>query len=101
MLYAEDAGIVSKSAEGLAKMTVIANGFEAAGHTVSEKKTEKMLLRTPNQTPLTSPLVIKAAGQMTNRLRSFFTSAALSARPPTLCQRSNDGSDSHASIGSP
>ena len=40
MLYADDAGIVSKSAEGLAKvMTVIVTVFEAAGLTVSEKKT--------------------------------------------------------------
>ena len=38
MLYADDAGIVSKSAEGLAKMmTVIVTVFEAAGLTVSEK----------------------------------------------------------------
>ena len=48
MLYADDAGIVSKSAEGLAKrMTVIVTVFEAAGVTaVSEKRTETMLLRT-------------------------------------------------------
>ena len=39
MLYAGDAGIVSKLAEGLAKMrTVIVTVFEAAGLTVSEKK---------------------------------------------------------------
>ena len=64
MLYADDAGIVSKSAEGLAKMTtVIATVFEAAGLTVSEKNTETMLLRTPDQAPCTSPLVIEAAGQ--------------------------------------
>ena len=45
MLYADDAGIVSKSAEGLAKMmTVIVTVFEAAGLTVSEN-TETMLLR--------------------------------------------------------
>ena len=44
-------------------MTVIVNVFEAAGLTVSEKNTETMPLRTPNQTPLTSPLVIEAAGQ--------------------------------------
>ena len=51
ILYADDAGIISKSAEGLAKrMTVMVNVFEAAGITVSEKKTETMLLRTPNQT---------------------------------------------------
>ena len=49
MLYTDDAGIVSKSAEGLAKMmTVIVTVFEAAGLTVS-LKTETMLLRTPDQ----------------------------------------------------
>ena len=64
MLYADDAGIVSKSAEGLAKiMTVIVTVFEATGPTVSEKKTETMLLRTPNQAIRTSPLVVEAAGQ--------------------------------------
>ena len=47
MLYADDAGIVSKSAEGPAKMmTVIVTVFEAAGLTVSDQKTETMLLRT-------------------------------------------------------
>ena len=40
MLYADDVGVVSKSAEGLAKMmTVIVTVLEAAGLTVSEKKT--------------------------------------------------------------
>ena len=64
MQYADDAGIGSKSAEGLAKMmTVIVTVFEASGLTVSEKKTETMLLRTPDQAPCTSPLVIEAAGQ--------------------------------------
>ena len=39
MLYADDAGIVSKSAKGLAKMmTVIVKIFEATGLTVSEKE---------------------------------------------------------------
>ena len=53
-----------KSAGGLAKMmAVIVIVFEAAGLTVSEKKTENMLLRTPNQAPQTSPPVIEAAGQ--------------------------------------
>ena len=64
MLYADDAGIVSNSAEGLAKMmtVIVTVVFEAAGLTVSEK-TETMLLRTPDQAPCTSPLVIEAAGQ--------------------------------------
>ena len=72
MLYADDAGVVSKSAEGLAKMmTVIVTVFEAAGLTVSEKKTETMLLRTPNQALRTSPLVIEAAGQRYKQTTQF------------------------------
>ena len=64
MLYADDAGIASKSAEGLANMmTVIVTVFQAAGLTVSEKKTGTMLLRTPNQAIRTSPLVVEVAGQ--------------------------------------
>ena len=40
MLYGDDAGVVSKSPEGLTKMmTVIVTVFEAAGLIVSEKKT--------------------------------------------------------------
>ena len=64
MLHDDNAGIVSKSAEGLAEMmTVIVPTFEAAGLTVSEIKTENMLLRTLDQTTLAPPLVIAAAGQ--------------------------------------
>jgi len=72
MLYADDAGIVSKSAEGLARMmTVIVTVFEAVGLTVSEKKTETMLLRTPDQTFTTSPLAIEAAGQKYKQTTQF------------------------------
>ena len=64
MLYADDAGIVFKSMEGLAKvMTVIVTVFEEAGLTVSEEKTETTLLRTPDKAPRTPSLVIEAAGQ--------------------------------------
>ena len=64
MLYADDAGIVSKSAEGYAKMiTVIVTVFEAAGFIVSETKIVTILLRIFNQVVPTSPLVVKAAGQ--------------------------------------
>ena len=52
MLYADDAGISLRLAEGLAKMmTVIVTVFEAAGLTVSETRTETMLLRTPAKRP--------------------------------------------------
>ena len=43
------------------------NRFRGAGLTVSEKKTETMLLRPPDQEPCTSPLVIEAAGQRYRR----------------------------------
>ncbi|MEP3868643.1 MAG: hypothetical protein ABJM32_09625, partial [Parasphingorhabdus sp.] len=60
------------SAEGLARMmTVIVTVFEAVGLTVSEKKTETMLLRTPDQTFTTSPLAIEAAGQKYKQTTQF------------------------------
>ena len=81
MLYADDAGIVSKSAQGLAKMmTVVVTVFEAAGLTVSDKKTETMLLRTPDQARCTSPLVIEAAGQRYGQTTQFFIWVILSTQ---------------------
>ena len=50
-------------------MTVSVTVFEAAGLTVSEKKTETMLLRTPDQAPCTSPLVIE--GQRCRQTTQF------------------------------
>ena len=95
MLYADDAGVVSRSAEGLAKMmTVIVTVFEAASLTVSEN-TETMLLRTSDQAPCTSPLVIEAAGQRHRQTTPFCIWAVLSTQAPILCQISNGGSDSH------
>ena len=47
MMYADDAGIVSRSPAGLARiMTVIMEVFGAFGLAVSEKKTETLLMRT-------------------------------------------------------
>ena len=71
MLYADDAGIVSRSPAGLARMTVIVEVFGAFGLTVSEKKTETLLMRAPEkaQQPGETPksplpaLEIAAAGQ--------------------------------------
>ena len=63
MLYADDAGIVSKSTEKLAKMmTVIVTVFKAAGLTVSENKTGAMLLQTRDLASRAAPFVIEAAG---------------------------------------
>ena len=53
------------------------------------------MLRTPNQVPHTSPLVIEAAGQRYKQTTSFCTWTVMSARGLTLCQRSHDGFDSH------
>ena len=50
MLQADDAGIVSRSPAGLAKMmTVIVEVFGAFDLTVSEKKTETLLMRAPEK----------------------------------------------------
>ena len=54
------------------------NVFEAVGLTVSEKKTEAMLLRTLNQTPLTSPLVIEAAGQYKQTVQFWYLGGLIS-----------------------
>ncbi|CAB1108585.1 unnamed protein product [Ectocarpus sp. CCAP 1310/34] len=69
MLYADDAGVVSRSAEGLARMmTIIVEVFGEFGLTLSEKKTETLLMRAKDK-PTTSqpasppPLTIEAAGQ--------------------------------------
>ena len=95
MLYADDAAIVSKSAEGLAKMmTVIVTVFEAAGLTVSEKS-ETMLLRIPDQAPCTSPLVTRQQARGIDRQRSFGIWAVLSTQAPIVCQTSYGVSDSH------
>ena len=76
MLYVDDAGIVSKSAEGLANiktMTVIVTVFEAAGLTVSQKKTGdySMLFRTRDQTSTAPSPVIEAAGQKYRQTTQF------------------------------
>ena len=53
-----------ESAEGLAKiMTVIVTVFEAAGLTVSKKKTETTLQRTLGQVLPTSPLAVESVGK--------------------------------------
>ena len=72
MLCADDAGIVSRSPAGLARMmSVIVEVFGAFGLTVSEKKTETLLMRAPEKaqqpgetpTPPLPALEIAAAGQ--------------------------------------
>ena len=88
MLYADDGGIASKSTEGLAKMrTVIVTVFEAAALTVSEKKTETMLPRTPDQAPGPHRSPSRQQARGVDRQRSFYIWAVLSTQAPTLCQK--------------
>eukprot|EP00752_Nemacystus_decipiens_P012931 g11445.t1 len=67
MLYADDAGFMSKSGEGLAKMmTIIVEVFREFGLTVSERKTLTLVMRVKEKQspPLPPPpLIIEAAGQ--------------------------------------
>ncbi|CAB1119063.1 unnamed protein product [Ectocarpus sp. CCAP 1310/34] len=70
MLYADDAGVVSRSAEGLARMMIIIiEVFGEFGLTVSEKKMETLLMHAKDRPTTTSqrapppPLTIEAAGQ--------------------------------------
>ena len=80
MLYADDAGIVSRSPAGLARMmTIIVEVFGAFGLNVSEKKTETLLMRAPEKaqqpgetpTPPLPVLEIAAAGQKYHQVHQF------------------------------
>ena len=74
MLYADDAGVVSRSADGLARMmTIIVQVFGEFGLTVSEKKTETLLMRVKEKqpTPPPPPLIIEAAGQKYTQTLEF------------------------------
>ena len=82
-----------KSAEGLAKMmTVIVTVLEAAGLTVSDKKTETMLLlRTPDQAPYTSPPSSRQQARGTDGQRSFCIWAVLSTQAPIYAKNQTAG----------
>ena len=80
MLYADDAGIVTRSPAGLARIitrmiTFIVEVFGAFGLTVSEKKTETVLMWAPvrvqqpreTPTPPLPALQIAADGQKYNQ----------------------------------
>ena len=79
MLYADDAGVVSPSPEGLEKMmTVIVTACAAFGPTVSEVKTEIMCLQTKGGGHV--PLTVTAAGQVYKQTVQFvYLGGAISA----------------------
>ena len=70
MLHADDACIVSRSPQGIAKMmSVFVEVFGACDLTVSEKKTQVMTMPTP-RAPV-EKMRIEAAGQRYNQTDSF------------------------------
>ena len=79
MLYADDAGIVSRSLEGLEKMvTVIVTACSSFGLTASEAKTEIMCMQTKGGG--TVWFTINAAGQVCEQTIEFvYLSGAITA----------------------
>ena len=70
MLYADDAGIVSQSSEGLERMmTVIVTACSSFGRTVFEAKTEIMCLETKDEGKVS--FTINAAGQVYKQTIDF------------------------------
>ena len=82
ILYADDAGTVSRSPEELEnKLTVIVTACAAFGLTVSDVKTEMMCLQTKGGGTCLSPLLKPA--KSTNKRSSLCTWAGLSAQTGT------------------
>ena len=72
MLYADDAGVVSRSPEQLRKMMgVIAVVCAVSGLPVSEAKTEIMCLRAKGMTESTATFSVEATDQVYNQANEF------------------------------
>ena len=72
MLYADDAGVVSRSPEQLRKMMgVIEVACAAFGLTVPEAKTEIMCLRAKGMPESTATFSVEAAGTVYNQIYEF------------------------------
>ena len=103
ILDAGDGGIVSKSAEGLAKMmTVVVTVFEAAGLTVSQNGDYAAAGTEPGTPDLTARPRSSGGTEVETDDAVFCNWAVLSSQTMTVCQRSYNGSDSHghATFGS-
>ena len=89
MLYADDAGVVSKSPEQLRKiMVVIVTVCAVFGLTVSEAKTEIMCLRTRGMSDDTATFSVEAAGQVYKQTHDFVYLGGTSTATPTCPSRS-------------
>ena len=72
MLYADDAGVVSRSPEQLRKMReVIVVVCAAFGLTVLEAKTEIVCLRAKRMPEFTAAFSVEAVGQVYNQTNEF------------------------------
>ena len=86
VLYADDAGIVSRSQKGLESMvTVIVTACSAFELTVFEAETELMLLQTKGGGKVS--FAINAASQVYKRTIKFVYLGGLSAQTETLASR--------------
>ena len=103
MLYSDDAGVVSRPAEGLAgMMTLVVEVFEEFGLTVSEKKTETLLMRVSVRRakkgeqpppPPPPPLVVEGAGQRYEHTAESGAWAVSSMKAASLHGRSTTGAE--------
>ena len=99
ILYADDAGVVSRSQEGLTRMmTIIVEVLGALGLTVSENKTEILLMRAPEKQPKKGespppPLVIETAGQKYAQTAQFRYLGGLVDEDDELTQEINPRSN--------
>ena len=110
MLNVDDAGFVSRSQEGLTRMmTIIVEVFGAFCLTVSEKKTETLLMRAPmkqrrrKEDRCNHHWLSKQWDKGTLRPPSSDTWVALSTKMASSHKRSTTGAEQreHASGGSP
>lgn len=73
MLHVDDTGIAPMSLVGLSKMTTVNVKclVSAAGPTMPERKTDTVLLRTPQKAPQIEPLVVETAGHRYKQTDQF------------------------------
>ena len=99
MLQADDASIVSRSPQGLAKMMeVVVEVCRAFALTVSAKKTETMCMPPP-RTPRTM-VRIEAAGQIYKQVQSFTYLGGAVIPKPRMCPLKSSGGPAHVGCAS-
>ena len=96
MLYTNDAGIVPKTVEDLAKkINVTVTVLAAEGLTFSKRKADTMLRPTPNQHSGPHSSSSKQQARRIDRQRICYIWGVLSTQSPTLRQLPSDRPNSH------